>query len=72
MGVYQLLLVGAGILAASLIVTNWVDARERKLGLLASRESVEQEIEEPMGKEGAFKLVWQNKYLLSIAFLMLL
>jgi AAA family ATP:ADP antiporter len=74
-GVYQLLLLGAGILVLSLLITNIVDTREQcqpKENIqIAGRSSLQAEIGEPLSKEGAFQLVLQNKYLLLIAVLML-
>jgi AAA family ATP:ADP antiporter len=113
-GVYQLLLVAAGILVAATVLTNIADARERRrteahlpdintTGTMPAatgqyraqtgefripheeyrRESgafkvVEQHgevtpVEEPpISKAGAFRLVFRNRYLLLIAFLILL
>jgi AAA family ATP:ADP antiporter len=80
LGMYQLLLVAGGILLASLLVTTYVDKRiRRQAGAVPSQEiktesrgGSEPEPEE-MGKgAAAFKLVFRNKYLLMIAFLILL
>jgi AAA family ATP:ADP antiporter len=67
-GIYQLLLVSAGVLLTSLILTNRVDARERKPSIGAQTAT---EAEAPLGRNGAFRLVLQNRYLLLIALLML-
>lgn len=70
LAVYQLLLLAATLLGLSLIVTNIVDARERR----RARSDVTEKgavAEEPIGKGGAFQLVLQNRYLLLIAFLLL-
>lgn len=80
LGVYSLLLVAAGVLAASLIVTNIVDLRERRLttrptpGHMPSGPAGPPEpakAEEPIGKSGAYALVFRNRYLLLIALLIL-
>lgn len=85
LGVYQLLLVGAGILGLSLLLTNLIDRRERltKLDGINRIHKIKENknpanlvnpvysAEEPIGKGGAFQLVMKNKYLLLIAFLML-
>ena len=72
LGVYQLLLLAGALLALSLVITGIVDSRKRHRGkeqtATESREEVE---EEPIGKEGAFKLVIANRYLLLIALLMM-
>jgi len=70
-GVYQLLLVAGGVLLLSLVITNYVEARERR-----RRETHpdpgDVKPEESFSTEGAFKLVFDNKYLFMIAFLILL
>ena len=71
LGVYQLLLVSAGLLALSLLITNYVDARERH-NIAKNKTQTQQPDEEEMGKEGAFKLVMKNRYLLYIGLLLLL
>lgn len=71
-GLYNLLLVSAGILLASLLLTNYIDSRLQR----RPRESAEDNDplpEEPaMSKQGALKVVFRSKYLLMIAFLILL
>jgi AAA family ATP:ADP antiporter len=61
------------VLALSLLLTNAVDAREKeskaKVQAAAAQTKIE---EEPIGKKGAFKLVFQTKYLLTIAVLIML
>ena len=70
LGVYQLMLVAAGLLALSLLITNYVDRRERHS--VRERSSAQSdETEEPIGKGGAFQLVLKNKYLLFIALLIM-
>jgi len=70
LGVYQLLLLAAAMLILSLFITNIVDSRERhraeELALTRAKE-----VEEPIGKGNAYRLVFGNKYLLMIALLML-
>jgi len=68
LGPYQLLLVAGTILFISLILTNYVDIRERTRLSLRSKEKSKQ-AEEPIPKGSAFKLLFQTKYLLLIAFL---
>jgi AAA family ATP:ADP antiporter len=71
LGVYQLLLVSGGILGASLLITNLVDTRERERKARVATARIA-ETEEPIGKQGAFRLVFGNRYLLLIAFMILL
>jgi AAA family ATP:ADP antiporter len=68
-GPYQLLLVAAVVLGASLLVTNYVDSRETRREKLETPAHVE--AERPLGTQGAYKLVFQNRYLLLIALLIL-
>jgi len=70
-GVYELMLVAAGILAVSLILTNGVERREskRKTALRSTKEAATED--EPLKKGDAFAMVFRNRYLLLIAFLML-
>lgn len=67
-GVFELILVGDGVLIVSLMITNYVDHREKELMKTVTKEK---QVEEPLGKEGGFKLVFQNKYLLLIALMIL-
>ena len=70
LGPYQLLLVAGAVLASSLMITNYVDSREKQVHQApAVKKSLDPE--EPMGTQGAYKLVFQNRYLLCIAFLIL-
>ena len=72
-GVYQLLLVAGFILLTSLILTNIIEYwdRHHKNGKVLEKDSLKVK-EEPLKKDGAFRLVFQKKYLLMIAFLMML
>ncbi|MFN8177739.1 MAG: MFS transporter [bacterium] len=65
LGVTEMLLVAAGILVASLGLTNAIDRRER------ARPTEDSAPTEPLGGSGAFDLVRKNRYLLRIAMLML-
>lgn len=72
LGAFQLLLVAGAVLAASLLVTNYIDLRERRLDGQRSQTVSEKEAPEPpMGKTGAYRLVFGNRYLLLIAILIL-
>ncbi|MEJ2604766.1 MAG: Npt1/Npt2 family nucleotide transporter, partial [Gammaproteobacteria bacterium] len=68
LGVSQLLLVSGGVLLSSLILTNLVDRREGAVSAGQVQDAVD---DEPLGDTGAFRLLMQNRYLLLIAFLML-
>jgi len=72
LGVYQLMLVAAGILALSLLLTNGIDSRERRRERPAAEATPAPTApEEPLGDGGSFALVLRNRYLLLIALLML-
>jgi AAA family ATP:ADP antiporter len=65
-----LLLTAGGLLILGLVITNLIDLKQRRKALVSI--ATEAKIaEEPMGKGGAFKLVFRSKYLLLIALLML-
>ncbi len=67
LGVYLPMLITAGLLLFSLVLTFSVDKREK------SHSTKQKQIDEiPLKPDGAFKLVFQKKYLLLIAFMMLL
>lgn len=71
-GVYELLLVAAAILALSLLVTHWVARREKAWGRHHSREDTTGEVTGGgLGERGGYALVLGNRYLLWIALLML-
>lgn len=70
LGAYQLMLVAGALLLVSLFITNIVDLRIRKSPVESNSEQPEK-VETPLKKGGAFKLVFQTKYLLLIALLML-
>lgn len=71
-GVYQLMLVTAAMLGIALFITRIIDRWERIRIETKSVAAKTAPTEESMGTEGAFKLVFTNKYLLMIALLILL
>ncbi len=71
LGVYQLLLVAAGILLLNLVLTNIVNGRDKRPPVAVSDDK-KYESDKPIGKSGAFQLVFKSRYLLLIAFLMLI
>jgi AAA family ATP:ADP antiporter len=72
-GLYEMLMLACAILLLSLLITNYVDSRERnrksEKGVSENRNS--EQPEEALGKEGAFKLVFKSRYLLMIAILVM-
>lgn len=68
-GVFQLMLISAGVLIFSLLLTNLVDSREQNKLTEKGGHAVK---EKPLDKRGGFSLVFQNRYLLLIAMLMLI
>jgi AAA family ATP:ADP antiporter len=75
LGVYQLLLLSAAVLAVALMITNRIESMEKKQYKPPEAkpdEKVESEAEKPLKKGGAYKLVFGNRYLLLIAVMILL
>ena len=68
LGAYGLMLVSASILAVCMVITKIVNVRVKSESQLAK---VKGEEEKPLGREGGFKLVMKERYLLWIALLML-
>ncbi len=71
-GLYNLLLVSAGILGLSLLLTNYLIGSFQTNPDKPVNSKPSKQDEPEMGKEGALKVVFRNKYLLMIAFLILL
>jgi len=69
LGVYQMLLVASALLFSTLGLTNVIDARERERR--EGRRAESKEATQPIGTQGAFRLVAQNRYLLLIGFSLL-
>jgi ATP:ADP antiporter, AAA family len=68
-GVYQMMLVSAGLLLIVLVITNLINKREESRMADPERRK---EVEMPLGKEGGFKLVISTTYLLLIGLLILI
>ncbi len=66
-GPFHLLLVAAGGLVFCVVVTIWVHEREKGKEGGAAGEG-----ERPLGKQGAFQLIFRDRYLLLIALLLVL
>ncbi len=64
---YRLMLIAAVGLSASIGLTLWVNDRERRAG----RDAAGEQAEVPLAKTGGFQLVLRNRYLLLIAFFIL-
>nr|WP_255568202.1 MFS transporter [Aestuariicella albida] len=76
LGVYQMMLVAAGILVFSLLITNFLQTSGRashdKLPAKDKAPASANKEEEPLKQGGSFAMVFNNRYLLLIALLMLL
>ncbi len=68
-GVYQLLLVSAALLAVSLVLVNVVEARKQQRRRELNERAATAEA--PVNRGDAFKVVFSNRYLLLIALLIL-
>jgi AAA family ATP:ADP antiporter len=71
MGPYPMMLISAGLLVFSMFLTNWVHLREKNRPAPEKAVGPEQS-EKPLGTSGGFQLIFQSRYLLLIAFLVLL
>jgi AAA family ATP:ADP antiporter len=70
-GAYAMMLLSAGLLGVSMILTNWVHRREKvvtEAGAAARRGTAEK----PLESAGGFQLILKSRYLLMIAFLVLI
>ena len=74
LGINSLLLLSAGILLLSLVITNFVERRSGHRALRSQSPGAPPAPgpEEAIGKSGAFRVVFRNRYLLLIALMMLL
>jgi ATP:ADP antiporter, AAA family len=72
LGVYQLLLVGAALLAAQLQVTNYVDRQKGSPESPSVKPAATTTPTTPAAHTNAFALVFRTPYLLLIAFMLLL
>ncbi|MBI3697142.1 MAG: MFS transporter [Acidobacteria bacterium] len=68
LGVYAMMLVAAAILLVCLILTNLVHYREKGR---TKDAAVLRQVEQPLARDGAFQLVFRQRYLLLIALLVL-
>lgn len=71
-GLYNLLLLSAVVLLASMLLSNYVCSRNNNPNLSHYRKPERPPTECIQGKTGAMKIVFQSKYLLMIAMLVLL
>jgi AAA family ATP:ADP antiporter len=71
-GIYEMLLISAGLLLVSLIITNYVELRKRPRSIRHIDGVAQPLPEAPMSKEGAFRVVVRHRYLLLIALMILL
>lgn len=71
-GLNQMLLVAAGVLLLSLVITNYIDLLDKKIPVQSGASQPEPAVRSETSNSGAFKLVFQKKYLLMIAFLILI
>jgi len=70
-GINVLLLLSAAILVFGLVINNHVDSRCREKAAIMTTAKGKEKEEESIGKADAFKVVFRNKYLLMIAFIIL-
>ena len=71
LGIYQLLLLGAAVLGTQVLLTNYVDRRERA-NLAARKQAASPSKTETAKHSKAFQLVFKTRYLLLMAFMLML
>ena len=71
LGVYQLLLVGAGILVIQLLITNQVDRREASRHAMLPAATAAAPVQKASGTN-AFAMVFRTRYLLLMALMLML
>ena len=78
LGIFQLMLISGGFLGLCIVLTWIIHNREVKKTeykkvKISQEDALKSEVQEkPLGKEGAFRLVFKSQYLLYIAFFVLL
>ena len=78
LGIFQLMLISGGFLGLCIVLTWIIHNREvkkteSKKVKISQEDAPKSEVQEkPLGKEGAFRLVFKSQYLLYIAFFVLL
>jgi AAA family ATP:ADP antiporter len=72
LGSYSMMLVSAALLVVCMLLTNWIHRREKQLVDAAHAQRKIEVAERPMGSVGGFQLILKSRYLLLVAFLVLL
>jgi AAA family ATP:ADP antiporter len=70
-GAYTMMLCSAALLGLSMMLTNWIHHREERTTAIRDVSKTEA-AQRPLGTAGGFQLVLKNRYLLLIAFLVLI
>jgi AAA family ATP:ADP antiporter len=68
LGVYPMMLIAAALLSLCMVLTNWIHHREGNSSIQGSAAEVARQ---PIGDSGGFRLIFQHRYLLLIAVLVL-
>jgi len=71
LGEYPMMLLSAGLLGVSMVLTNWIHHRERSAPVVRGASKTES-AERPLGSGGGFQLIFKSRYLVMIAFLVLI
>src|SRR6185295_7112758 len=69
-GPYPMMLISAGLLLVSMVLTNWIDLREKNRR--TPEGNAGEQSNKPLGTAGGFQLILKSRYLLLIALLVLL
>jgi AAA family ATP:ADP antiporter len=70
-GAYTMMLMSAALLGLSMILTNWIHHREERATAIRDVSKTEA-AQRPLGTAGGFQLILKSRYLLLIAFLVLI
>lgn len=71
-GIFELLLVSAGILLLSLLITNYVESHKRTKAASLEHQDALSQADASTPRTGAFSVVFRHRYLLLIAIMILL
>ena len=70
LGAYRLMLIAGIGLMVPIVLTLWVNRRESGVAVAAGSGKETKDTEQPLSKTGGFQLIFQQRYLLLIALLM--
>lgn len=72
LGPYAMMLVTAALLVVCMLLTTWIHRREKQMVDAAHAQRKIEVTERPLGSVGGFQLILKSRYLLLVAFLVLI